>query len=263
VSHNFNVENYAVYAIGSTQLPLVNTVRDALVSVMLARVSSLQQQGEHAQIRDLMLRAVRKLSAFYIPVCAALFVLGRELIISFYTAKFVESIPILKLNALLLPLGAMITDPVLRAYAEYRYVTLKVRLVMLAVLVVMAMFAIHIFGMVGVMGAYVLSVTIERFILVSLCMHILKATWHDFAAVRDVLKYLGAALVACFAVMALKLALINQRPLVVLIAGSALFSVIYVAIVILSGGLDDDERRMINRLTARYLKFNIFRLAPE
>lgn len=263
VSHNFSVESYAVYAIGSTQLPLVNTVRDALVSVMLARVSSLQQQGEHAQIRDLMLRAVRKLSAFYIPICAALFVLGREFIVTVYTAKFVDSFPILKLNALLLPLGAMITDPVLRAYAAYRYVTLKVRLVMLAVLVVMALFAIHIFGMVGVMGAYVLSVAIERFLLFSLSMRILKATWHDFAAVRDVLKYLGAALVSCFAVMALKLALTNQRPQVILIVGSALFSIIYVAIVVLSGALDEDERRMINRLSARYLKFTLFHLAPE
>jgi len=261
VAQHFSVENYAIYSTGSTQLPLVNTVRDALVSVMLARVSSLQQQGETGQIRELMLRAVRKLSALYIPICVALFVLGREFLITVYTAKYVDSFPILMLNALLLPLGAMITDPVLRAYAAYRYVTLKVRLVMLVVLVILALSAIHIFGMIGVMGAYVLSVAVERFLLFGLSMRILKATWQDWKAVRDVLKYLGAALVSGFAVMALKLVMAGARPQVVLVIGSALFSVIYLVIIVMAGALDDDERRMINRLTVRYLRFTVFRLA--
>jgi len=261
VAEHFSVENYAIYSTGSTQLPLVNTVRDALVSVMLARVSSLQQQGETAQIREIILRAVRKLSAFYIPICVALFVLGREFLITVYTAKYIDSYPILVLNAVLLPLGAMITDPVLRAYAAYRYVTLKVRLVMLMVLVILALSSIQFLGMIGVMAAYVLSVAIERFLLFSLSMRILKATWHDWKAVGDVLKYLGAALVSGFAVLALKLLLPGARPQILLFGGSALFSVIYLAIVLMAGGVDDDERRMINRMTVRYLRFTVFRLA--
>jgi hypothetical protein len=155
----------------------------------------------------------------------------------------------------------MITDPVLRAYAAYRYTTLKVRFVMLAVLVVLALSSIHWLGMIGVMAAYVFSVAAERFLLFSLSMRILKATWADWKAVRDVLKYLGAALVAAFAVLALKMALAGSRPQLVLIAGSALFSMIYVAIIVRAGALDDDERRLINRVTFRYLRFNVFRLA--
>jgi len=261
VAEHFSVESYAIYSIGSNQLPLVNTVRDALVSVLLARISSLQQQGQTDQIRELMLRAVRKLSAMYIPVCAALFVLGREFLITVYTAKYLDSYPILLLNALLLPLAGMITDPVLRAYAQYRYVTLKVRLVMLAVLVALALTSIHYFGMIGVMMAYVFSVTVERLLLFSLTMHILKATWADWRAVRDVFKYLAAALVAGCAVLAFKMAAASLRPQVILVAGSALFSIVYLAIVVIAGAIDDDERRMINQLTARYLRRTVFRLA--
>jgi O-antigen/teichoic acid export membrane protein len=261
VAEHFSVESYAIYSTGSTQLPLIGTVRDALVSVMLARVSSLQQQGETDQIRDLMLRAVRKLSAFYLPVCVALFALGREFLITVYTIKYVDSLPILMLNALLLPLGAMITDPVLRAYAAYRYVTLKVRLSMLVVLVILALSAIHVFGMVGVMMAYVFSVAVERFLLFGLSMRILKATWNDWRAVRDVLKYLGAALVSGLAVMALKLLIGALSPQLTLVLGSLLFSIIYIAVILMAGAIDDDERRMINRLTVRYLRLSIFRLA--
>jgi O-antigen/teichoic acid export membrane protein len=261
VAEHFSVEKYAIYSTGSTQLPLVSTVRDSLVSVLLARVSSLQQRGQTDEIRQLMLRAVRKLSLLYIPVCVALWVLGREFLITIYTAKYLDSYPILALNALLLPLGAMITDPVLRAYASYRYVTLKVRLAMLLVLVALALSSIRYFGMVGVMLAYVFSVAVERFLLFGLSMHILKATWHDWNAVRDVLKYLAAALLSGLAVLAMKLVTGKLPPQAVLVAGSALFSATYMLIILLTGGIDEDERRMINRITFRYLRLKPFRLA--
>jgi hypothetical protein len=72
------------------------------------------------------------------------------------------------LNDLLLPLGGMIWDPVLRAYAEYRFVTLKVRLVMLVVLVALALSATHYIGMMGVMMAYVFSFTAKQLLLFGL-----------------------------------------------------------------------------------------------
>lgn len=258
VAQHFSVESYAVYSIGSTQLPLVNTVRDSLVSVLLARVSSLQQQGAMDEIRGLMLRSVRKLSVLYVPICVALCVLGREFLLTVYTSKYLDSYPILVLNALLLPLGAMITDPVLRAYAQYRYVTLRVRLIMLVVLVVLALSAIHYFGMVGVMGAYVLSVAIERFLLFRLTMRILHSTRSDWKAVADLLKYAGAAAISALAVLGFKYALPDVRPQVTLFAGSALFSIVYLVIIVMLGGIDQDEQRMINNLTLRYLKLRLF-----
>jgi O-antigen/teichoic acid export membrane protein len=259
VAEHFSTENYAVYSIGNSQLPLVSTVKDAVVSVLLARVSSLQQKGETEQIRTLMLRAVRKLSAMYIPVAICLFVLGREFIITVYTAKFIDSLPFLLLNALLLPLAGMTTDPVLRAYAAYRYVTLKVRLSMLVVLVVLALSSIHYFGMIGVMASYVLSVTTERLLLFRLTMKILHGTWADWKTVRDVWKYLASALASGLAVLALKIALPNSKPQLILVLGGALFFSIYISAIALSGAIDEDERRMIKSVTTRYLRLNVFR----
>jgi O-antigen/teichoic acid export membrane protein len=261
VAEHFSVENYAVYSIGSNQLPLVNTVRDSLVSVLLARVSSLQQQGKTDEIRELILRAVRKLNALYIPICVALFVLGREFLITVYTAKFVDSYPILVLNALLLPFSAMITDPVLRAYAEYRFLTLKVRLFMLVVLVVLALSAIRYFGMIGVMMAYVFSVETERLLLFGLTMRILRATRRDWKTARDIAKYLGAALLSGLAVLLLKWAQPAMKPQLTLFLGSAIFTVVYLLVIVMLGAVDEDERRMINNLSARFLRRTVFRLA--
>jgi O-antigen/teichoic acid export membrane protein len=261
VAEHFSVEDYAIYSIGSGQLPLINTVRDALVSVLLARISSLQQNGATDQIRVLMLRAVRKLSAMYIPVAACLLVLGREFLITVYTAKFVSSLPFLMLNVLLLPLAGMITDPVLRAYAAYRYVTLKVRLTMLVVLVILALSSIQYLGMIGVMASYVFCVTAERLLLFRLTMRILNATWADWKLVADVWKYVAAAVVAGLCVLGMKAVLPDAKPQLILCIGAALFSVIYIAAIHVSGAIEDDERRMINRVTARYLRLNVFRVA--
>ena len=259
VAEHFSTENYAVYSIGNVQIPLVSTVKDSVVSVLLARVSSLQQKGETDQIRALMLRAVRKLSAMYIPVAVCLFVLGREFLITVYTAKFMDSLPFLLLNALLLPLAGMTTDPVLRAYAAYRYVTLKVRLSMLVVLVVLALSSIHYFGMIGVMASYVISVTTERLLLFRLTMKILNGTWADWKLVRDVWKYVASALASGLAVLALKVALPNGKPQLILLLGGVLFFSIYICAIALSGAIDQDERRMIKSVGNRYLRLNAFR----
>jgi hypothetical protein len=197
----------------------------------------------------------------YIPVAACLLVLGREFLITVYTAKFVSSLPFLMLNVLLLPLAGMITDPVLRAYAAYRYVTLKVRLTMLVVLVILALSSIQYLGMIGVMASYVFCVTAERLLLFRLTMRILNATWADWKLVADVWKYVAAAVVAGLCVLGMKAVLPDAKPQLILCVGAALFSVIYIAAIHVSGAIEDDERRMINRVTARYLRLNVFRVA--
>jgi O-antigen/teichoic acid export membrane protein len=261
VAEHFSVTDYAIYSTGSSQLPLVNTIRNSLVSVLLAPVSSLQQQGKTDQIRELMLRSVRKLSAMYIPACVGLFVLGREFVITVYTAKYLNCVPILMLNALLLPMGAMLTDPVLRAYAQYRFVTLKVRLIMLVVLVILAFPAMHYLGMIGVMAAYAFSVAVERFLLFSLTMRILGASRHDWHIMSDLSKYLAAALISGLVVTAMKLSVTALQPQVKLVLGSALFFSLYLIIIVKFGGIDEDERRMISRLTVRYFRRPIFQRA--
>ncbi len=228
-------------------------------AVLLTRVSFLQHQGLTDQIRELVFRSVRKLSAVYIPVAMCLCVLGREFLITIYTAKYVDSFPILMLNALLLPLSAFIAEPVFRAHFEHRYTTLKIRSAMLIVLVVLAVPGIHRFGMIGAMGAYVISVAIERFWLFGVSMRILNTSKADWLLLLDLLKFFGSAVCAGLAVMVLKFFLAGTRPQVILLTGGLLFCLAYLLVLAVTGALDPGEQDIINRLSSKYLRFEVFR----
>ncbi len=71
---------------------------------------------------------------------------------------------------------------------------------------------------------------------------------------------MAAALLSGLAVLTLKLVTGNLPPQAVLVAGSELFSATYMLIILLTGGIDEDERRGINRITFRYLRLKAFRL---
>jgi len=67
VSRWFGPVTYALYAIGTVQLPFVNLLQEATGAVMILRVTVLQQRGETGEILRLTARAMRKLAAVYFP----------------------------------------------------------------------------------------------------------------------------------------------------------------------------------------------------
>jgi O-antigen/teichoic acid export membrane protein len=105
VSNHFGPALFALYSLGTLQLPLMGLLQEATNSVLITRLSILQKSGEHREIVLLLARAAKKLAAVYFPVYVFLLVAGREFIRVLFTARFVDSWPIFAVNLTLLPLG--------------------------------------------------------------------------------------------------------------------------------------------------------------
>ena len=258
VAHRFTPPEYAIYSVGAAQLPLVALLGHAVNLVMLTKVSSLQSHGDDEGVRILLFRAVRKLSMVYIPVTAALFVLGKDFIETMYTSAYLSSWPILALNLALLPLAAMNVDAVLRAYAQFRFKVLVLRIAMVALLVVTSLAAMDYLGMIGAMLAFVVCGALERLILFSFCARMLGATSSDWWQV-DVVKVMFAAGCAAWATYLICAAMIVSAPQARFFAGAIVFSLIYTLLIGAFRVLEQDEKHIINGCTARYLRFEVFR----
>ena len=76
VSNRFGPALFAVYSLGTLQLPLMGLIWEATNSVLITRVSILQKQNEPREIVLLLARAARKLAAVYFPVYVFLLVAG-------------------------------------------------------------------------------------------------------------------------------------------------------------------------------------------
>ena len=63
VSNRLGAVAYAIYGVGTVQLPLITMLQEATNAVVIPRVSALQLQNDTREIIQLMARAMRKLAA--------------------------------------------------------------------------------------------------------------------------------------------------------------------------------------------------------
>ncbi len=89
VSNRFSAATFAVYSIGVAQLPLVGILRESVSSVILPRISYLQEQGQAREIRRCCWRTLFvSLPSVYLPIYAFLMVTGREFLTLMFTSAY-------------------------------------------------------------------------------------------------------------------------------------------------------------------------------
>ena len=227
VSNHFGPALFAVYSIGSLQLPLMGLIQEATNSVLITRVSVLEKRNQPREIVLLLARAASRLAAVYFPVYIFLMVAGREFLRVLFTARFAASWPIFAVNLTLLPLGILLLDPLYRAFERERYFLLRVRLLLAAILILTLWLATARIGLRGVIASVVLVAITERAIMAIHFARLLGVTARDLVLLRDAGKLAIASLVAGLAAGAVRSFLAPQAAWIVLAGCGAAFAVVY------------------------------------
>jgi O-antigen/teichoic acid export membrane protein len=250
-SYHYDAATYAIYAIGCFQLPLVGILSESICSVMIGRVSFLQKQGERREIIELTARVMRKLASVYFPLYIFLMVVGREFISVLFTERYLASWPVFAINLTMLPVSILVLDPIMRAYAEQRYFLLRLRLGLIALMIVALWFVTNYLGLMAIISVVVLFSLIERIITAIRMGQIVGVRRSDMRLLKDVGKIAACSLIAGLMALFTKIYLSNAHPLVLLIVTAAVFSVSYLSTFLMSAILTSDEWEMINRQMAR------------
>jgi O-antigen/teichoic acid export membrane protein len=247
VSHAFGAAGYAIFAIGCAQLPLIGLLRDSITSVMIRRVSELQQQGDRRETLALVLRVTRKLALVYLPLYSLLMVVGREFIVTLFTTKFAASWPIFMVNLTLLPFQVLVNDPVLRAHADQRRFLVSLRIVLLGVLVAALQLAIPRFGMLGAIAVVVGIGVVERVVITWRVARILAVDRSDLRALTSVGKIAACAALAALVAIGTRFALQGQSNLLVLVACASSFGAAYATALMMLRVPSPDERDFVRK----------------
>lgn len=251
VANTFGPKMFAVYAIGCFQLPLVGILSDSVGSVMIPRVSGLQQQANHTEIVLITAGVVRKLAAIYFPLYVFLFLTAREFISVLFTTAYLSSWPIFLVNLSLVPVSILVTDPIMRAYAEQRFFLLRVKIAIFVTLFVVLWFGTGRLGLIGVISVAVGANVLERLIAAVRAMRVLKIGSGDAVLFSDIPK-LAAAAIGSGAVTGVVYALLHgARPLVILCVCAAVFGISYALAVLLFNIPTADERSYAWNLLTR------------
>ena len=245
VSNRFGPALFAVYAIGTAQLPMVNMWWEAANSVLIPRVSLLQRQGEYREIIGVLARAMRKLAAVYLPMYALLVIVGRELIRFLFTDRYLSSWPIFLVNLTLLPLGIVLMDPLFRAFADQRYYLIRLRIVLVVSLVALLWIGTTRMGLIGAIWAVVAVNAAERAITGVRFGRILGVRWKDLALVTDIGKLALASAAAGLIAALIRSQILWARPFFILAVCGTAFAATYGACVLLLRIPSAEEKRMV------------------
>lgn len=196
VGYRFGEVGFAIYAYGCFEFPLITMIYESISAVLIPKMSELQSEGRTRDIIDTTVSAMNKLALAYLPIFVFLMIVADVFIIALFTADYAASIPVFRVNLLLLPVYVFMLDPVARAYEEVGRFLLKFRVFLLAAIIAALWFGIRHFDLTGMISIVVVSIVIERIVTFFKIKKLLGLRAADAGLLRNVLKTAVAALAA-------------------------------------------------------------------
>ena len=161
VAHYFTPRLFAVYAVGCLQIPLVDLLMTSTSNVMMVRMQELRSTGNAGELIEVWRDTTLKLALIFFPLVAGLLIVADRLITLLYTSRYAGSVPVFMVGVSVIVLAAVMTDSMLRVYAQTRYLVVLnvIRLGMVAGTIFLLMKAL---GITGAIVATVLATVVFK-----------------------------------------------------------------------------------------------------
>ncbi len=275
--HRFTSAEFAIYAYGCFEVPLIAMLSESVTSVLIPRMNELHQQGKREEMVSLTIRAMQKLSFFYFPIYAFLLITSQTFIVTLFTKNFEASASVFVINITLLPFSILITDPMIRSFKELGRKFLIARVAILTAVVAIYFAYLPQLGMTQIIGIAVAAIIVEKFVAEIMVISKLQIRLSQLTELRVIAKTAVAAAIAGivtyfvyweikdyllsagenFAVDVLhtnQLSVLNffGGAFVLSISG-LVFGTIYISTALLMGLIEDEEKDMFRSIIGRLL----------
>jgi O-antigen/teichoic acid export membrane protein len=188
VGYKFSSADYAIYAYGCFEVPLIAMLSESVTSVLIPRMNALQLAGDREEMIRLTARAMQKLAFVYFPVYVFLMITAQTFIITLFTEKYQVSASIFVINLTLLPFSILITDPIVRSYKELGRFFLLTRVVVLCSLIAVLYFGLEHFGLTAMITAAVGAILLEKAIAETMVIRKLGLGLQHLPLLKNVAK---------------------------------------------------------------------------
>jgi len=149
-------EQYAVYANGAMEIPLIAVVTGSVTSVLLPDIARLHKEGRVAEAIELWKRSAEKTALIILPTMCLLFCMAPEVISVLFSSKYADSAIPFRFYLCLMPIRVVTFGAMLQAAGRSDLLlwrsagTLLINLVLSIILV-------HIFGYIGAVISAILT----------------------------------------------------------------------------------------------------------
>ncbi len=196
VSASFDAATFALFAVASFHMPVVDIVFAPLSEVMIVHIGKALHGGRRVDVWAAWNDTVQKLASILLPAAACAWLFGPTLLPLLFTHKYDGSVPLFMLATLEMPLWILPVDPLLRAAGETRFM-FALNFARIVVTAALVLSGIHFFGLSGAIGGGIISEALARVAMMARGRRFLDVGWTrvvDFAALG---RTAGAAAAAC------------------------------------------------------------------
>jgi O-antigen/teichoic acid export membrane protein len=161
VSARFDAATFALFAVASFHMPVVDIVFTPITEVLMVRLGRALGRGERAAVLAEWDDAVGKLASILFPAAIGAWLLGPTVLPLLFTKKYVAAVPLFMLATIEIPLSVVPVDGLLRAVGDTRFLFVfsAGRVVLTATLV---LGGIATFGLRGAIGGALVSEAVCR-----------------------------------------------------------------------------------------------------
>lgn len=186
VGHKFSEADFAIYAIGCFELPLIGMLYESFGAVLIPRMSELEIAGNKREMFLTTISVMNRLAQVYFPLFVFLTIVANVFITTLFTSDYAASVPIFRINLLLLPFYCLMLDPIARAFPAIGRYLLKIRIVLFFVLLAALYFGLQYFDLRGMIAIVVVALIVEKIISGVKIFSILELEKGDFRLLKNI-----------------------------------------------------------------------------
>ena len=248
VSYSFDAATFAIYAVGCLQIPLVDFLMTSTSNVMMVNMREKIKQGKDRQALGIWLDASRKLGLILFPMVGGLLVVAHELIVLLFTSTYESSVPIFMLWTLTMAISAILTDGVLRVFAENRFLIVQNFLRLLLIAVTIHWFMSR-FGLLGAIMATFLAAMLTKVLALTRVKSILGTSWSQVLPWGSLAMIITLASASAIPAVLIKL-LLDLPMLVEFLLAGFVYALSYFLLLLWGGPMDAEEKAELTQWTA-------------
>ena len=246
VGFRYSLAASAVFAAGCFNIPVTGMLLESFGSILIRKVGELERAGNRREIVRIILASARKLSLAFFPFYVLMLVIRREFIVTIFTDRYVDSIPIFVLNISLIPFTILMFDPIWRAFPDQKFKVLAIRGTATFVLFMALWFGTAHYGPIAASAAMLVAAIAERIGLTILWGRFLHVRRADLEGLGDVGRVALASLGAGIVTWMVRLTLLGlMKPIWIGVACGCVLVPVYVALLLVLQVPTPEERRMV------------------
>ncbi|MEW6442352.1 MAG: oligosaccharide flippase family protein [bacterium] len=241
VAFMFTPAIYAVYSIGSYNLPFITMLNAAVANTMAPALSVMQKDGQMEKLLRTWNSAMRKSNLLLCPAFVFLFLMADQFIIALFSDAYSGAVPVFRISLLLVLVSSVRPEMLLQATAKTTYI---MRLTVFRVPVAIGILYVfaHRWGVLGAISANVVIETAFRFGFLRRASRVLGIPALALIQWGPNLRILAVALLAGLPICAIRMVPFSH-PLLSLAIGAVAYAAAYPGLSFLFRTVQPEEWR--------------------